>query len=231
MALVSYFVLNQIYIINTIIFVGTFLIAIGWMHIYLHASIMNDIGATCDDPIAKFFNKKLAERCYVDSISRSATWVDKNLDNIIKTIENKQNDANTRILGLYKMYDNRNKERASAYAQRIEDKNKTLAELQTVVEEIKTGFSDNEKNTSQFINDYRDVIKENVSKLQNLAIEIVNKLNRNIYTKKYGEKRKMYVKSYEKINGYIKKLNRDRFLETEISELPEIPIEAKKGKA
>ena len=89
MTAVSYFMLNQPYVINTVIFFGTFLIAIVWMHIYLHASVMNEMGATCDDPIAKFFNKKLADRCYVDTITRSATWVDKNLDKIVETIESK----------------------------------------------------------------------------------------------------------------------------------------------
>lgn len=232
MILVSYYALNKIYIVNTIFFSIMFLIAIGFMHIHLHASIMNDVGATCDDPIAKFFNKRLAERCYVNTINRSATWVDNNLDKIISTIEKKQNDANARILGLYKMYDDKNKANAAARAQYIADKNKSINDLQKVVGDIKTGIEDNEQNVAKFINDYREIVKENVGNLKTLAIEIVDKLKRNIYTKNYKRQRKMYINSYDKIKKYMKKLDRDRFFETSIgnSELPEIPTEARRGK-
>ena len=231
MTAVSYFMLNQPYVINTVIFFGTFLIAIVWMHIYLHASVMNEMGATCDDPIAKFFNKKLADRCYVDTITRSATWVDKNLDKIVETIEKKQNAANARILGLYKMYDERNKEKAAAYAQRISDKQNAINELQSAVDNIKTGVSDNEKNITRFIDDYRELLRENISKLQVVGTEIVNKLKRNVYAKDFKKKRAAYVKSYNKINGYIKKINKDRVFEVQgFDELPEIPIEARTGK-
>ena len=155
---VSYFVLNQTYVINTVIFFGTFLIAIIWMHAYLHADVMKDFGATCDDPIAKFFNRKLAERCYVDTITKSATWVDTNLDKIVKTLELQQNATNARVLGLYKMYDERNKEKAAAYVQRIADKQTAVNDLQNTVNDIKTGVNDNQKNITKFIDDNREVL-------------------------------------------------------------------------
>jgi|LauGreDrversion4_2_1035121.scaffolds.fasta_scaffold00100_8 hypothetical protein len=230
---VSYFVLNQPYVINTVIFFGTFLIAIIWMHAYLHADVMKDLGATCDDPIAKFFNRKLAERCYVDTITKSATWVDDNLDKIVKTLELQQNATNARILGLYKIYDERNKEKAAAYAQRIADKQTAVNELQNTVNDIKTGVSDNEKNITKFIDDYREVLRENISKLQALATGIVNKLNRNMYSTNYKDKRETYVKSYNKINEYIKNVNKDRMFEgvNQIFDLlPEIPADARTGK-
>lgn len=230
---VSYFVLNQPYVINTVIFFGTFLIAIIWMHIHLHADIMKDLGATCDDPIAKFFNRKLAERCYVDTITKSATWVDTNLDKIVETLEKQQNATNARILGLYKMYDERNKEKAAAYAQRIADKQSAVNDLQNTVNNIKTGLSDNDKNITKFIDDYREVLRENISKLQALATAIVNKLNRNMYSTNYEDKRETYVKSYNEINEYIKNVNKDRMFEgvnQKFDLLPEIPADARTGK-
>ena len=233
MTAVSYFMLNQPYVINTVIFFGTFVIAIVWMHIHLHADIMKDLGATCDDPIAKFFNKKIAERCYVDTITKSATWVDTNLDKIVETLEKQQNATNARVLGLYKMYDERNKEKASAYAQRIADKQTAVNELQNTVNDIKTGVSDNEKNITKFIDDYRELLRENISKLQALATGIVDKLKRNIYSKNYKKKRNAYVKSYNKINEYIKKVNKDRMFEgvnQKFDLLPEIPADARTGK-
>ena len=203
------------------------------MHAYLHADVMKDLGATCDDPIAKFFNRKLAERCYVDTITKSATWVDDNLDKIVKTLELQQNATNARILGLYKIYDERNKEKAAAYAQRIADKQTAVNELQNTVNDIKTGVSDNEKNITKFIDDYREVLRENISKLQALATGIVNKLNRNMYSTNYKDKRETYVKSYNKINEYIKNVNKDRMFEgvNQIFDLlPEIPADARTGK-
>jgi hypothetical protein len=230
MILVSYFGLNQPYVINTIIFFGTFVVLILWMHIYLHASVMNTIGATCNDPIAKFFNKRLAERCYVDSLNRGSTWVETNLDKIIETIEKRQTETNSRILGLYKLYDDRNKQKAMANVKFIEDKQKALNDLQTVVTDLKTGFSENEENIGNFLSDYRQLIMENVGKLQNLAIEIKNKLQRNIYTKKWEKDRKKYVTSYGKIQSYIKKLNRDKFMDAEIPEIMDLESYEKTGK-
>jgi hypothetical protein len=233
MTAVSYFMLNQPYVINTVIFFGTFLIAIIWMHAHLHADVMKDLGATCDDPIAKFFNKKLAERCHVDTITKSATWVDNNLDKIVKTLELQQNATNARVLGLYKMYDERNKEKAASYAQRIADKQTAVNDLQNAVNDIKTGVSDNEKNITKFIDDYRELLRENISKLQVLATGFVNKLNRNIYSKNYKKKRKAYVNSYNKINKYIKKVNMDRMFEgvnQTFDLLPEISTDARTGK-
>lgn len=233
MAAVSYFVLNQPYVINTVIFFGTFLIAIIWMHAYLHADVMKDLGATCDDPIAKFFNRKLAERCNVDTITNSATWVDNNLDKIVKTLELQQNATNARILGLYKMYDERNKEKAASYVQRIADKQSAVNDLQNTVKDIKTGVNDNQKNITKFIDDYREVLRENISKLQLLATAIVNKLNRNIYSPDYDDKRETYVKSYNEINEYIKNINKDKIFEgvkQTFNLLPEIPADARTGK-
>lgn len=230
---VSYFVLNQTYVINTVIFFGTFLIAIIWMHAYLHADVMKDLGATCDDPIAKFFNRKLAERCYVDTITKSATWVDTNLDKIVKTLELQQNATNARVLGLYKIYDERNKEKAAAYVQRIADKQTAVNDLQNTVNDIKTGVNDNQKNITKFIDDYREVLRENISKLQLLATAIVNKLNRNIYSNDYEDKRETYVKSYNEINEYIKTINKDKMFEgvnQTFNLLPEIPADARTGK-
>jgi hypothetical protein len=194
---------------------------------------MKDLGATCDDPIAKFFNRKLAERCYVDTITKSATWVDTNLDKIVETLEKQQNTTNARILGLYKMYDERNKEKAAAYAQRIADKQTAVNELQNTVNNIKTGLSDNDKNITKFIDDYREVLRENISKLQALATAIVNKLNRNMYSTNYEDKRETYVKSYNEINEYIKNVNKDRMFEgvnQKFDLLPEIPADARTGK-
>jgi hypothetical protein len=230
---VSYFILNQPYVINTVIFFGTFLIAIIWMHAYLHADVMGDLGATCDDSLAKFLNKEYAQRCYVDTISNNATWVDENLDKIVKTLELKQNATNARVLGLYKMYNERNQENTAAYAQRIADKQTAVNNLQNTVNKINDGVNDNEKNITRFINDYREVLRENISKLQLLAEAIVNKLNRNIYSKNYTKKRQKHLKSYSMINEYIQTINKDKMFEgvnQTFNLLPEIPADARTGK-
>ena len=230
MPIVSYFNLNQTYVINTVIFFGTFLIAIVWMHVHLHASVMKDMGQTCNDPIASFFNKRLADRCYVDTITRSATWVDKNLDNIVNTLNKRQEATNTRILGLYSLYNDRNKQQASAFAKKIEDKKQAIDELQMTVNDIKTGVTQNEKNVMKILDDYRDVIRDNINKLRMLATEIVNKLNRNVYTKNYKNERQNYIGAYNKIDNYVRKINQDGLFETEIDKLPEIPKESRNGR-
>ncbi len=230
MPAVSYLSLNKTYLINTVFFFGTFFVAILWMHLHLHAKVMTEIGAACDDPIASFFNKKIAQRCYIDTITNSATWVDKNLDKIVSTLEAQQNATNSRILGLYKMYDNRNQMRADAYIKRMDDKKRAFDDLQETVDSIKSGVKDNERSIKKLLDDYKDVIWGNVNNLRSLAYNIVEKLKRNIYTPNYEEQRQKYVDAYNKIGNYLDVIDKDAILGTKIDGLAEIPNDARNGR-
>jgi len=230
MPAVSYFSLNKIYVINTVFFLGTFLVVILWMHLHLHAKVMTEIGATCDDPIASFFNKKVAQRCYIDTITNSATWVDKNLEKIVSTLEAQQNATNARIVGLYKMYDDRNKLRADAYLKRMDDKKQAFDDLQENVDKIKSGVKENERGLKKLLDDYKDVIRVNINNLRELATGIVAKLKRNIYTPNYDEERQKYVGAYKKIGNYLNQIDKDAILGTKIDGLEEIPTEAQNGR-
>jgi hypothetical protein len=226
---VSYYILNKSYVINTIIFVGAFLIIIAWMHIHLHISIAKDAKTACRDPIALFYDRKLAERCHVNDVNQSTNWVDKNLDKIIETMNAQQTVENARITGLYTLYKNRNDQRAASFAKRIEDKKFAFDELQNTVDTIKTGIEENEKGAAKLLNDYKDVIQENIFKLRELATGIVEKLRRNIYTKGYKKKRKRYVSAHKKIDKYLDKINKDGIFENEVQGLDEIPSDLRKG--
>lgn len=227
---VSYFSLNKIYFINTVFFFGTFLVLIVWLHLQLHANIMTELGAACDDPIASFFNKKIAQRCYIDTVTNSATWVDKNLENIVKTLETQQNATNARVLGLYKMYDERNKMRADAYIKRIDDKKRAFDDLETSVDEIKSGIKENDRSIKKLLNDYKDVIFGNVYNLRSLASSIVDKLKQKIYAPNYGDQRQKFVDTHEKIGEYINQINKDGILGTKIDGLEEISYDARNGR-
>jgi len=227
---VSYFSLNKIYFINTVFFFGTFLLLIVWLHLKLHANIMTELGAACDDPIASFLNKKIAQRCYIDTVTNSATWVDKNLENIVKTLETQQNATNSRVLGLYKMYDERNKMRADAYIKRIDDKKRAFDDLETSVDEIKSGIKENDRSIKKLLDDYKDVIFGNVYNLRSLASNIVAKLKQKIYTPNYGDQRQKFIETHEKIGEYINKINKDGILGTKIERLEEISYDARNGR-
>jgi len=200
------------------------------MHLHLHAKVMTEIGATCDDPIASFFNKKVAQRCYIDTITNSATWVDKNLEKIVSTLEAQQNATNARIVGLYKMYDDRNKLRADAYLKRMDDKKQAFDDLQENVDKIKSGVKENERGLKKLLDDYKDVIRVNINNLRELATGIVAKLKRNIYTPNYDEERQKYVGAYKKIGNYLNQIDKDAILGTKIDGLEEIPTEAQNGR-
>lgn len=227
---VSYLSLNKIYFINTVFFFGTFLVAIVWLHLHLHANIMTELGAACDDPIASFLNKKIAQRCYIDTVTNSATWVDKNLDNIVKTIESQQNATNARILGLYKMYDERNKMRADAYIKRIDDKKRAFDDLDTTVNKIKSDINENNLSIKKLLDDYKEVIMGNVNNLRSLASSIVAKLKQKIYAPNYEDQRQKFVDTHEKIGEYINIINKDGILGTKIDGLEEISYDARNGR-
>lgn len=229
MSEVSYYILNKPYVINTIIFLGSFLIVVLWMHIHLHISITKDTDTACRDPIALFYDRKLAERCYVNSISESTNWVDKNLDKVIETLNAQQTAANARITGLYTQYKTRNDQRAYAFTKKLEEKKQAFDELQSTVKTIKTGIEENEKGIANLLDDYKQVIRENVDKMHALASGIVDKLRRNMYTKGYKKKRKRYVGAYKKIDTYLNQINKDGIFENEIKGLDEIPGDVRKG--
>lgn len=226
---VTYYILNKPYVINTVIFLGVFLALIVWMHIRLHISVAKDADTACRDPIALFYDRKLAERCYVNGISESTNWVDKNLDKVIETLNKQQTDANARITGLYTLYKTRNDQRAAAFAKKLEDKKLAFDELQSTVETIKIGVEENEKGVAKLLNDYKEVIGENVNKMRALAAGIIDKLRKNIYTKEYEEKREIYADAYEEIDTYLNQINKDGIFENEIKGLDEIPGDVRKG--
>jgi hypothetical protein len=188
-----------------------------------------DSQTACRDPIALFFDRKLAERCYVNDITQSTNWVDKNLDKIIETMNAQQTEANSRIIGLYTQYKNRNDQRAASFAKRIEDKKFAFDELQTTVDTIKTGVKENERGAAKLLNDYKEVIGENIFKMRELAAGIVNKLRRNMYTPGYQNEREIYTDAYEEIDTYLNQINKDRIFENEVKGLDEIPSEIRKG--
>jgi hypothetical protein len=226
---VSYYILNKPYVINTIVFLGAFFVFILWTHIQLHISVTKDTETACRDPVALFYDKKLAERCYVNSINESTNWVDKNLDRVIETLNKQQTAANARIIGLYTQYKSRNDQRALAFSKRLEDKKQAFDELRSNVDTIKTGVEENERSIVKLLDDYKEVIRENVNKLRALALGIVNKLRKNIYTKEYEENREIYADAYEEINTYLNQINKDRIFENEIPGLDEIPGDVRKG--
>lgn len=230
MPAVSYFSLNKIYVLNTVIFLVTFIVIVLWMHLQLHSNIMMDLGAACDDPIATFFNRKIAQKCYIDNITQSATWVDKNMDNIVKTLEAQQNSTNARIVGLYKMYEDRNNLRAASYLKRLDDRKQAFDDLQENVNSIKSSVNENQRGLEKLLDDYKDVIRQNINNLRELATGIVNKLRRNIYTPNYEEKRQKYIGSYNKIGDYLNEINKDDFLGTKIDRLQEIPDDVRNGR-
>jgi len=226
---VSYYILNKPYVINTIVFLGAFLVLIVWLHIRLHISVAKDADTACRDPIALFYDRKLAERCYINSVNESTNWVDKNLDKVIDTLNKQQTTANARITGLYTLYKNRNDQRASAFAKRLEDKKLAFDELQSNVDTIKMGVEENERGVVKLLDDYKEVIGENVNKLRTLASGIVDKLRKNIYAKGYQKKRKMYTGAYKKIDNYLNKINKDGIFDDEVKGLDEIPRDVRKG--
>ena len=163
------------------------------------------------------------------SINESTNWVDKNLDKVIETLNKQQTEANARITGLYTQYKSRNDQRAAAFSKRLEDKKQAFDELQNTVNTIKTGVEENERGIVKLLDDYKEVIGENINKIRALALGIVEKLRRNIYTKRYKKKRKMYTGAYKKIDKYLNKINKDGIFENEILGLDEIPGDVRKG--
>ena len=230
MPVISYFNLNQTYLLNSAFFMIIIFVGIFWMHNKLHAKIMTETNNVCNDPVAQFFNRKAGEKCILDKTRKDTTWVENKYDKNMAAMNDKADEENRRILKLTEKYNIRNGNSDIDVANNLYLKNKAVVDLETTVSNIKTLYSENETGILSLYNDYSSALQDSIVYIKNLADKISAKLSSNVYVKKYQKKRDIYSKSYKNLGKQMKILANTGIIEPGSEFLPPLTYLQRYGK-
>lgn len=208
MQVISYFNLNKIYILNSAFFLTIIIVGIIWMHIQLHTQIMTKTHNVCDDPVARFFNKKAAEKCILDKMRKDTAWIETKINNNVILNNDKADEKNIKVTDLTEKYRIRNEKSGIDVATGLYDKNRAVQELTIAASNVKNIYSENETNIQNLYDNYSTALKESIDYIKKLADIISVKLSSNIYVKNksYKKKRNSLSTSYDTLAKRMKKL-------------------------
>lgn len=206
MSVITYFNLNQTYILNSAFFFIIIFVGIIWLHLILHSKLMKDSDSLCDDKIAQFFNRQAADKCVLDKARKDTEWIENKYNKNVALMVDMADQKNVKIVDLLDKYRKRNEAAGIDVATGLYKKNQTIIELETTVSNIRKMYSDNEISISRLYNDYSEVLRNSARYIKTLADKISFKLSSNIYVKKksYKSKRKSLSKSYDDLGKRLK---------------------------
>lgn len=235
MPVISYFNLNKIYILNSVFFLTIIFVGIIWMHIQLHTQLMTKTNNVCDDPIAKFFNKKAAEKCVLDKLRKDTMWIETKIDNNVVLNNDKADEKNIKVTDLLNKYKKRNEmieQSGIDVAASLYEKNKEVQMLTINASNVKEMYSKTETDIISLYDNYSTALKESVEYIKKLADIISLKLSSNIYVKKksYKKTRKSLSKYYDKLGNRLKTMIYGGVADPNIGFLPPLTYLQRKGK-
>ena len=172
MPVISYFNLNKIYILNSVFFLTIIFVGIIWMHIQLHTQLMTKTNNVCDDPIAKFFNKKAADKCVLDKMRKDTMWIETKIDNDVVINNDKADEKNIKVTDLLNKYKKRNEmieQSGIDVAASLYEKNKEVQMLTINASNVKEMYSKTETEILSLYDNYSTALKESVEYIKKLA--------------------------------------------------------------
>jgi hypothetical protein len=232
MPVISYFNLNKIYILNSAFFLTIIFVGIIWMHVLLHTKIMTKTNNVCDDPVARFFNKKAAEKCILEKMRKDTMWIETKFDNNVVLNNDKADEKNVKIVDLIEKYRTRNEAAGINVAESLYNKNLAVQELTIAASKIKEDYSKTETDIMSLYDNYSTALKESIEYIKKLADIISLKLTSNIYVKKksYQKKRKSLSKSYDTLAKQMKTMFTRGIVDPNIAFLPPLTYSQRNGK-
>jgi hypothetical protein len=232
MPVISYFNLNKIYILNSAFFLTIIFVGIIWMHVLLHTKIMTKTNNVCDDPVARFFNKKAAEKCILEKMRKDTMWIETKFDNNVVLNNDKADEKNVKIVDLIEKYRIRNEAAGLNVAESLYKKNEEVLALASAASNIKTTYSDTETNIKNLYNDYLVALRDSIDYIKKLADKIALKLSSNIYVKKksYKKTRKSLSKSYDNLAKRMKTMFSRGIVDPSIGFLSPLTYSQRNGK-
>lgn len=212
--LVTYWGLNEVYILITIVILVLFIIPIYYLSIRFQIEIAKELN-DCTNPIAIYFDNDIRNKCLTEKLAKNKGV--KRLREIDAEVREDAKQIRARFGELAKHDKESNFNYESLQARATEEEapqllaaKQAFLDLSGVVTSIKTQYLENKTNLEKTMNEYENTFNKNIEFIVEVGNSLVKKLYSNIYTKKFQSKRKAMVDNYNKIRAYLEKVGQPK---------------------
>jgi len=212
--LVTYWGLNEVYILITIVILVLFIIPIYYLSIRFQIEIAKELN-DCTNPIAIYFDNDIRNKCLTEKLAKNKDV--KRLREIDAEVREDAKQIRARFDELAKHDKESNFNYESLQARATEEEapqllaaKQAFLDLSGVVTSIKTQYLENKTNLEKTMNEYENTFNKNIEFIVEVGNSLVKKLYSNIYTKKFQSKRQAMVDNYNKIRAYLEKVGQPK---------------------
>jgi len=211
---ITYWGLNEVYILITAMILVIFIISIYYLFIEFQIEIARQLN-DCTNPIAVYFDDGTRNKCLLNKLANNKDV--KRLNKIDQEMKEEAKNIRGRFDVLSKQDENSNSNYVAQQSRSNENEAPELLaakqayiDLSGVVTSIKTQYQENKTNLEKIMKDYENTFNNNIELIVGVGSSLVNKLYSNIYTKKFQKKRKEMVDSYNKIRAYLENVGQPK---------------------
>jgi hypothetical protein len=212
--LITYWRLNEVYILITTMILVLFIIPIYYLAIQFQIEIARELN-DCTNRIAIYFDNNIRNKCLTASLAKNRDVkrlkeVDKEVQVDATNIRNKFNELSTHDGLSNTNYTNLQGRLSEEEAPQLLAAKQAFIDLSGVVNSIKTQYLENKTNLEKVANEYENTFNKNIEIIIGLGNNLVNKLFSNIYTKQFQTKREEIVDNYNKIRMYLENIGKPK---------------------
>jgi len=212
--LITYWRLNEVYILITTMILVLFIIPIYYLAIQFQIEIARELN-DCTNRIAIYFDNNIRNKCLTASLAKNTDVkrlkeVDKEVQVDATNIRNKFNELSTHDGLSNTNYTNLQGRLSEEEAPQLLAAKQAFIDLSGVVNSIKTQYLENKTNLEKVANEYENTFNKNIEIIIGLGNNLVNKLFSNIYTKQFQTKREEIVDNYNKIRMYLENIGKPK---------------------
>ena len=198
---VNYWILNEVYVLITALILIGFLIAFFLLFIRFQIHISKELNTNCENPIAIYFDKESRDRCLTEKITKKNELAGAN-----KSYDKKDAEINQNLEKLYKKmaevekYYDAVKNRESPEINNLVN---VYSSLTGIYDTIDSKFRESKETIDKLSSDFETSVNANIQLAVDVGNNLVDTLISNTYTKKWKDKRKKMVDTYDKIKKYL----------------------------
>lgn len=211
---ITYWGLNEVYILITVVILVLFIIPIYYLFIQFQIQMAKELN-DCTNPLAVYFDKDIRNKCLTAGLAKNKDV--KKLQEIDKEVREEAKQIRGKFAELAKHDEASNFGYDSLQARALEEEapqllaaKQAFLDLSGAVASIKTQYLENTAALKKTMDEYENTFNKNIEFIIGVGNSLVNKLYSNIYTKKFQTKRKAMVDNYNKIRAYLEKVGQPK---------------------
>jgi len=211
---ITYWGLNEVYILITAVILVIFIIPIYYLSIQFQIEIARELN-DCTNPIAVYFDKDIRNKCLLKKLAKNKDVktlkkIDEKATEDAKNIRDRFNELSLKDQTSNSNYNDQQTRSSETEAPALLAAKQAFIDLSGAVTSIKTQYQENKVNLENIVKDYENTFNNNIEVIVGVGNSLVNKLYSNIYTKKFETKRKRIVDSYNQIRAFLVKVGKPK---------------------